>query len=195
MAMVTGNDSEVQPAGGSAGPPAPHGGPHASKPGFDPRWWVAALVVAAAAALFWPKGDESKKTAPGGSAIDAMGRPAKLGDRMAPVTLVHFWATWCPPCIDEIPALQKLQRDFADRHDFKVILIAVADDPAKVRKFLGPSPDDSLLFDPGWDVAHRYGSTQIPETYLVAGGQVVEKFVGATDWNDPAVRKKVEDRL
>lgn len=192
MAMVTGKPSEVQPP---AGAPAP-GDPPGQKPGIDPRWWVAILVVAAAAALFWPKGDGAKNAAPGGSAIDAMGRPAKLGDRMAPVTLVHFWATWCPPCIEEIPALQKFQRDFAPRHDFKVILIAVADDPAKVQKFLGPgSPEDSLLFDPAWDVAHRYGSTQIPESYLVVGGQVVEKFVGATNWNDPAVRKKIEDRL
>lgn len=190
MVMVTGNPSEVQPAGGPAGPPASP----APKRGIDPRWWVAALVVAAAAAMFWPKGDGSK-TAPGGFAIDAMGVPAKLGDRMAPVTLVHFWATWCPPCIDEIPTLQKFQRDLADRHDFKVILIAVADDPAKVRKFLGAAPDDSMLFDPSWDVANRYGSTQLPETYLIDRGQVVEKFVGATNWTDPAVRRKIEDRL
>ncbi len=190
MAMVTGNASEVQPAGGSAEPSAPN----APKGGVDPRWWVAALVVAAAVAMFWPKGDGSK-SAPGGFAVDGMGLPAKLADRMAPVTLVHFWSTWCPPCIDEIPTLQKLQRDLADRHDFKVILIAVADDPTKVRKFLGDAPADSLLFDPDWDVAHRYGSTQLPETYLIAEGRVVEKFVGATNWNDPAVRKKIEDRL
>ncbi|HEV7672704.1 MAG TPA: TlpA disulfide reductase family protein [Thermoanaerobaculia bacterium] len=190
--MVTGNASEVQPTGDSPVPPvAP-----APKAGLDTRWWVAVLVVAAAAALFWPKGDHPKSTAPGGFVVDAMGRPAKLGDRMAPVTLVHFWATWCPPCIEEIPALQKFRRDFADRHDFKVVMIAVADDPAKVRTFLGGGePDDSLLFDPSWDVAHRYGSTQIPESYLIDRGQVVEKFVGATDWNDAAVRKRIADRL
>jgi thiol-disulfide isomerase/thioredoxin len=185
--MVTGNASEVQPAGGSPASPAP-------KSGIDSRWWVVVLVVAAAAALFWPKG-EHPKTAPGGFAIDAAGRPAKLGERMGPVTLVHFWATWCPPCIQEIPALQRFRRDFADRHDFKVVMIAVADDPGKAREFLGGEPDDSLLFDPNWDVAHRYGSSQIPESYLIANGQVVEKFVGATDWDDAAVRKKIADRL
>lgn len=187
--MVTGNGSEVQPAGGSPGPPAP------AKGGVDARWWVAVLIVAAAAAMFWPKGENKKSTAPGGFAFDAQGRPAKLGERMGPVTLVHFWATWCAPCVQEIPALQRFRRDFADRHDFKVVMIAVADDSAKARDFLGGAPDDSLLFDPSWDVAHRYGSNQIPESYLIDHGEVVEKFVGATNWDDPAVREKIADRL
>ncbi len=182
--MVTGNASEVQPTGGSHGP----------RGGLDPRWWVAVLVVAAASALFWPRG-EGSRAAPGGTAIDVAGRPVKLGERMAPVTLVHFWATWCPPCLQEIPALARLRNDFADRPDFKVVMIAVADDPAKVRAFLEPGASDWVLFDPSWDVAHRYGTTQIPETYLIDRGKVVEKFVGATDWNDQAVRKRIADRL
>ncbi len=183
--MVTANASEAQPTGG---PPAPRGG-------IDSRWWVAVLVVAAAAALFWPRSENSKTTVPGGFAIDAAGRPVKLGPRMAPVTLVHFWATWCAPCVEEIPALERFRNDLADRHDFRVILIAVADNPEKVRSFLGLGQDDSVLFDPSWDVAHRFGSTQIPETYLIDRGEVVEKFIGATDWSNPAVRKRIEDRL
>ncbi len=186
--MVTGNGSEVQPSGAPSPSPAPRGG-------HDARWWVLVLVVAAAAALFWPKGETQQASAPGGFLVDAQGRPAKVGDRMAEVTLVHFWATWCPPCVQEIPELQAFRRDFADRHNFKVVMIAVADDPEKAREFLGGAPDDSLLFDPNWDVAHRYGSSQIPESYLVVDGKVVEKFVGATRWSDPAIRKKITDRL
>jgi len=148
---------------------------------------LALLVVCALAALFWPR----QRTAdPGGFLLDAGGRPSPLGPRLSPVTLVHFWATWCPPCIEEIPALQRLGHDLADRPDFSVLMVAVADEPGKVSAFLG-SGADMVLFDPKWDVAHRYGTKQLPETYLVVRGRVLEKFVGQTDWDDPAIRGRI----
>ncbi len=150
---------------------------------------VALLVVCALAALFWPRGGKTFKE-PGGFPLDLDGRPAKLGSQLAPVSLVHFWATWCPPCVDEIPSLQRLVRDFQDQDDFSVVMIAVDDEKSKVEPFLGPGWD-MVLFDPTWDVANRYGTDKLPETYLVVRGEVVEKFVGATNWDDP----KLRDRL
>ena len=150
---------------------------------------VALLVVCALAALFWPRGGKTFKE-PGGFPLDLDGRPAKLGSQLAPVSLVHFWATWCPPCIDEIPSLQRLVQDFRDHDDFSVVMIAVNDEKEKVTPFLGPGWD-MVLFDPTWDVAKRYGTDKLPETYLVVRGEVVEKFVGATNWDDP----KLRDRL
>ena len=110
------------------------------------------------------------------------------------MSLVHFWATWCPPCVAEIPSLQRLVREFRGQPDFSVVMIAVADEKAKVTPFLGQGWD-MVLFDPSWDVAHRYGTEQLPETYLVVRGEVVEKFIGATDWDDPKVRAKLASRL
>jgi thiol-disulfide isomerase/thioredoxin len=154
---------------------------------------VALLVVCALAALFWPRGGKTFKE-PGGFPLDLEGRPAMLGSQLAPVSLVHFWATWCPPCIDEIPSLQRLARDFQDQEDFSVVMIAVRDEKDKVTKFLGPGWD-MVLFDPSWDVAKRYGTDKVPETYLVVRGEVVDKFVGATNWDDPKLRDRLASLL
>src|SRR5258708_2104833 len=53
----------------------------------------------------------------------------------------------------------------------------------------------SVLYDPQWDVAHRYGTDQLPETYLVVHGHIVEKFIGEVNWDDPTVRQKIASRL
>lgn len=187
--------------------PQVHDGP--TPLGMQAKIGVAILAAVALGALLWPRGDSSFE-APGGFPVDATGRPVPLGSRMAPVTLVHFWATWCPPCITEIPALKQLAEDFADEPSFDLIMIAVGDEPQNVEEFLG-SLASMALFDPSWDIAHRYGTLKLPETYLVVGGQVVEtksqvrlrretglkldgdspRWVGQTDWGDPQIRDEL----
>jgi thiol-disulfide isomerase/thioredoxin len=174
-------------------PGAADGGAQNVRLGMPARLGLLALTLCALAALFWPRGDGTFKE-PGGFLFDASGQAATIGPRLAPVTLVHFWATWCPPCIKEIPALQRLSSDFSRHHDFKVLMVAVSDSNDKVRSFLG-SGSDQILFDPAWDVAKRYGTDKLPETYLVIGGKVVRKFVGMTDWDDPGLRREIESKL
>jgi len=162
--------------------------------GRQANWLVVLVALIAVATLFWPRGDGSF-AAPGGFLIDANGRPQTLGTRMAPVTLVHFWATWCPPCLTEIPTLDDLTEEFRATHpDFQVLMVAVQDDVDKVETFLGDSPG-VVLYDHNWDVAHRYGTRKLPETYLVVRGRVVQRWEGAQNWNDPEVRAVVEAAL
>lgn len=176
---------------GASSAPEPATGPAALSK--QAKLGLALLVVCALAALFWPRGGKTFKE-PGGFPLDIDGRPAKLSSQLAPVSLVHFWATWCPPCVAEIPSLQRLVRDFRGQKDFSVVMIAVADEEAKVTPFLGPGWD-MVLFDPTWDVAHRYGTDKLPETYLVVRGEVIEKFVGATNWDDPKLRDRLAGAL
>lgn len=177
------------------------------------KWIFAAVAVIALAALFWPRGDGSIEAGTG-YVLDGDGRPVTLGSRMAPVTLVHFWATWCAPCITEIPALQQLAADFADEPDFDLLMIAVDDEVTDVEPFLGELAP-MALFDPNWEVANRYGTRKLPETYLVVGGKVVAtesqerqlrtsglsqdgdapRWVGQTDWDDPALRRELRTLL
>jgi thiol-disulfide isomerase/thioredoxin len=168
----------------------------AGKPGglgLPAKLVLGTLAVCALAALFWPAGSGAVKE-PGGFLLDAQGRPAKLGPLLAPVSLVHFWATWCPPCIKETPDLQRLARDFGDKKGFAIVMVAVQDSSDKVRGLLGPGAD-MVLYDPKWEVANRYGTDKLPETYLVVRGVVVQKFVGQTDWSDPALRAKIASYL
>lgn len=182
-----GTDETTAASGGSA---TPAGGAPA-RLGIQARLALVVLAVCALAALFWPRGERS---APGGFLLDSGGRPTPLGSRMAPVTLVHFWATCCPPCIDEVPALRRLERDLADQPDFGILMVAVADSAERVAPFLGPGAE-MVLYDPKWDVAHRYGTRQVPETYLVVRGRVLEKFEGATNWDDPDLRRRLRSHL
>jgi thiol-disulfide isomerase/thioredoxin len=181
---ATGAADAARPAGA-----VPHGG---LLVGRQARLAVAGLAVCGLAALFWPRGGIER--APGGFVLDANGRAATIGSHLEAVSLVHFWATWCPPCLTEIPALQRLAADFASTPEFGVVLVAVADDREKVRALMGEA-SATVLFDANWEVAHRYGTRQLPETYLVVHGKVVEKWVGATDWSDAGVRHRIREHL
>jgi thiol-disulfide isomerase/thioredoxin len=151
-------------------------------------------VVLALAVLFWPRtGGDTE--APGGFLVDSGGRPVPIGARMAPVTLVHFWATWCPPCMTEVPSLGKFAEDFGQyRGDFTILMVAVDDDPERVQDFVGDRMG-AVLYDPSWDVTHRYGTRKLPETYLVVHGQVVERWIGPQDWTDPDIRQRIVDAI
>jgi thioredoxin-like negative regulator of GroEL len=52
-----------------------------------------------------------------------------------------------------------------------------------------------VLFDPKWEVANRYGTDKLPETYLVVNGRVIRKFIGMTDWDNPELRRELESHL
>jgi thiol-disulfide isomerase/thioredoxin len=167
--------------------------PPSPQAGRESKIALAVLLVAALVVVFWPRGSGRFKE-PGGFLYDSGGRATTIGPRLAPVTLVHFWATWCPPCLEEIPALSRLTRDFSPQEDFGIVMVAVADSTEKVRSFMG-SQADMMLFDPDWTVANRYGTDKLPETYLVVRGEVIEKLVGQQNWDDPALRSKLSALL
>jgi len=172
-------------------PPAPTPTPAASVPeGRAARWVVAAVAIAALAALFYPRGDDDRRPRPGGFLVDGGGHAVAIASELAPATLVHFWATWCPPCRTELPELVSYARDRAAGAP-KVLFVAVGDDVDAAREFLA-ADDQRLLYDPAWEVARRFRTDKLPETHLVVGGEVVRTFVGAMEWGDPAVRAEVQ---
>jgi cytochrome c biogenesis protein CcmG, thiol:disulfide interchange protein DsbE len=155
------------------------------------RLLLGGVVLLALVALFWPRGDHTP--APGGFLVDAGGRPAPLAERLAaPVTLLHFFASWCPPCLEETPALRRLAKDLASEPRFRVVMVAVQDDVAKAQQLAG---SDEVLFDPKWETANRYGTRKLPESYLLVDGKLVRKFDGAVDWDDAQVRGAVQQAI
>lgn len=193
---TTGHDAAARPDEAAAPATDPAGSLAYEEPrkmGFQAKVVVVGLVLVGLFALFWPRGDGSFE-APGGFLTDASGQPQTLGPRMAPVTLVHFWATWCPPCLTEVPALDRLMDDFANQRDFQVLMVAVQDDIEKVETFLGADAR-FVLYDHNWDVAHRYGTRKLPETYLVVDGQVVKRWEGAQNWDEEKIRQRLREAL
>ncbi len=114
------------------------------------------------------------------------GGPTHLSDFKGKVVVLNFWATWCPPCVEEAPALNHLQQRIASRGGV-IIGISIDDDSAKYEKFL---KDFGVPFptwrDPSAKVMHDYGTIMIPETYIIdRHGRIARKIIGPQRWDSP----------
>lgn len=102
------------------------------------------------------------------------------------VVIVNFWATWCPPCVEELPSLLALQREMPN---VKIVAISQDDDPQAYAKFL--LDHGVTLFslrDPSGRIPHLYGTVKIPESYVIdPHGILRRKFVSAQDWTSPEI--------
>ncbi|MFH1218003.1 MAG: TlpA disulfide reductase family protein [Pseudomonadota bacterium] len=122
--------------------------------------------------------------APDFSLKDIQGKTWNLADLRGKVVFVNFWATWCPPCQEELPSMEGLHRGMPassfqmltilnnDRADF-------AQNLALKRGYTFP-----ILLDPESKVASAYGITGVPETFIIdPQGVLREKHIGPRDWN------------
>lgn len=101
--------------------------------------------------------------------------------------LVNFWATWCPPCIEEMPSLIQLQKQMGD----KVTILAVSEDAddSAYKQFIHDHGVNLLTVREGSQkTSDVYGTFKYPETYVIdRNGKIVRKFIGATDWTSPDI--------
>jgi cytochrome c biogenesis protein CcmG, thiol:disulfide interchange protein DsbE len=153
---------------------------------------IAALVVVFFAMPSYRQGEASVagKTADDFS-IEISGKPGHLSDFKGRVVVLNFWATWCPPCVEETPALNKLQKYIASRNGV-VLGVAADEDPAAYEKFLR---DQGVIFqtyrDPGTKdnhspIAGEYGTSMYPETYVIdRHGKIARKIIGFQQWDSP----------
>jgi peroxiredoxin len=125
------------------------------------------------------------------------GKTVSLSSFRGRVVMVHFWATWCPPCVEEIPTLERLNRTFADR-DFDILAVSVDEGGANaVASFMKKNRLSlPVLLSPDRSAASLYGTFKFPETYLVdREGIVRKKLIGAVDWTHPEAQQFVRAML
>jgi thiol-disulfide isomerase/thioredoxin len=124
---------------------------------------------------------------------DLSGASHRLIDYRGKVVLVNFWATWCEPCRDEMPAIEKLKERFSGR-PFVVLAVNVDEPEARVRKFLGSMPlTFTVLLDHGRKIARAWNVRVLPASYVVApDGRVRFSAEGELDWSAPELAGRLQ---
>ena len=116
----------------------------------------------------------------------------RLGQFRGKILVLNFWATWCPPCVDEMPSLVQMQRKMQPQ-GVTVLAVSVDDDSDDYHKFLRDHNIDVLTVREGGTrsdtgvisaVSNKYGTFKVPETYIIdRNGVIRRKFIGPVDWN------------
>lgn len=114
----------------------------------------------------------------------------KLSKYRGKVVLLNFWATWCPPCIREMPSMERLHQQ-VDAEEFKVLAVNQMEDADQVFAFTGQldvDPTFEILFDATSEVSQAYAVRGLPTTYLIdKKGNIRYRAVGGREFNHPGV--------
>jgi thiol-disulfide isomerase/thioredoxin len=155
---------------------------------------LAGLLVGAAPAAelkLW-KGGPS----PALALKDLEGRPHRLADYKGKVVLINFWATWCAPCRDEMPSIQRLKEKLGGGN-FVVLAVNLDEPESRIRKFLsGMKVDFVILLDPERRVAKAWDARILPASFIVgADGRVRYTLVGEIEWDNEHMVARVSELL
>jgi thiol-disulfide isomerase/thioredoxin len=134
-----------------------------------------------------PKAAEGS-AAPDFTVKDLDGKDVTLSSLKGSVVLVNFWATWCPPCKEEIPSMIKLNQAMSGKA-FRMLAISV-DEGGKeaINTFFKGRRDLPVYLDTDAKTSQLYGTTGVPETFIVdKQGIIQQKIVGGMDWSAPEV--------
>lgn len=126
-------------------------------------------------------------------ALNLDGKPAHLSDLRGKVVVLNFWATWCAPCIEETPSLNRLQK-FLEPRNGVVLGVAADEDEAAFREFLSkyqvtfPNYRDPATKEHRSAIAWSYGTSMYPETYVIdRRGRIAREFMGPQNWDSPEI--------
>ncbi len=133
--------------------------------------------------------------APDFSIKDQGGKVIKLSDYRGKLVFLNFWATWCTPCVKEMPDMETLNNTFKDRK-FQMLAISVDNEWSDVNQFY---KDYKLTIpnalDPGHQIARLYKVEKFPETFLIDGNGSVVKHTWSYTWADPRVISYVDSLI
>jgi peroxiredoxin len=120
------------------------------------------------------------------TAVNLSGKTIKLTDYRGSVVVLNFWATWCVPCLEEMPALDRLNKTLSGRK-FRVLAIDLQEPAEKVQDFTKTHRFGfDLLLDTAGEISSHYGVTRIPVTYVLdQRGVIVSRAIGPRAWDSP----------
>jgi len=151
-----------------------------------------ALIVAVLAAVgvlqFLQRSSVTGFEAPDFALEDLHGQTLRLSDFRGRIVFLNLWATWCPPCREEMPSMDALYRTLSDEG---LVMLAVSQDENGARA-VAPFAEQMklsfpILIDAGATLSPRYGVTGYPETFIIdREGKILEHIIGPEDWMNPA---------
>jgi len=144
---------------------------------------TAALGLGAASGLL-ALANRGPRLAPDFAVPNLSGQAVRLSALRGKVVVLNLWTTWCPPCRDEMPSLERLYARLRDR-DFELLAVSQDEDGKRVvEPFVREHRLSFLvLIDPEHQVGDRYGVWGYPETFVIdRNGYVVERVIGPRDW-------------
>lgn len=124
---------------------------------------------------------------------DTTGKVHDLRHYRGKTVLVNFWATWCPPCITEIPSLGRLQQRFS-KEQFVVLSVDVEEKEQTVREFLSHTPAAyPVLLDPQGQTIDSWSLFAFPATYLIdAKGHLRLAYFGGREWDNEETLQQLQ---
>lgn len=124
------------------------------------------------------------------------GRTLTPSDFGGKLLVLNFWATWCPPCVQEIPSLDEFQKQLS-RSGVVVLAVSVDKSEQEYRAFLAKTKVSFLTArDPAAEISGDYGTFRYPETYVIdAKGRVVQKHIGSEVWTNENLMQTVRALL
>ena len=130
------------------------------------------------------------------SLTDLKGKKQASSDYHGKVVLINFWASWCPPCVFEMPKLQRLKKHFTDR-PFEVITVNVGEKKYKVRKFTKLiNLELPVLLDTSSETFDDWGVKTLPTSFLIdSSGQIRYQVRGDPGWETEETRIIIEDMM
>lgn len=124
------------------------------------------------------------------------GQPFQLAQLRGKVVLVNFWATWCEPCVEEMPSMQQLRARLAGK-PFEIIAVNNQEGEARIRGFLKKVPIDfPIVRDTDGGVTRAWKARIFPSSYIVdAEGKIRYVMAGAIDWSGRETVRTIESLL
>jgi peroxiredoxin len=162
------------------------------------RALVALLVALGVAGVACNKdpGPQVGQPVPDFSLPDLEGRTHRLSDLKGKVVVLNFWATWCPPCIDEMPSLDRLSEALESK-GVEVVAVSVDERFSDIGEFVEKfQVTFTVLHDEGKKVSRTYQTFKYPETFILdRDGRLRSKVVGPRDWSAPTVIRDMVELL
>jgi cytochrome c biogenesis protein CcmG/thiol:disulfide interchange protein DsbE len=124
------------------------------------------------------------------------GNVVALADYRGKIVVLNFWATWCPPCIEELPSLNRLSDRYKGK-DLVVLGVSLDEDADAYKEFLAKNQIKFLtLRNPARAVSEQYGTYKLPETYIVSRqGRLLKKYIGPRDWSSGEIYSEMDAYL